>query len=60
MAPEQIRQIRIDMDLSIRAFADKLGVNKTTVVHWEQGRHQPKGMALRALERLAKGAAKKT
>ena len=58
MTPEQIKEIRQALGLSIRAFADRLGVNKASIVNWEQGHHQPKGMALKALERLAKRAAK--
>ena len=60
MKPEEILQLRKTTGLSIRAFADKIGVNKATVVHWEQGRHAPKGLALKALERMAKRVAKRS
>jgi len=58
MTPEEILQLRKTMGLSIRGFADRIGVDKSTIVNWEQGRHQPKGLALKALERLAKRAAR--
>jgi DNA-binding transcriptional regulator YiaG len=58
MDADQIRKLRENLDLSIRAFADKIGVDKNTVVHWEKNRHRPKGLYLKALERLAKRAAK--
>jgi len=59
MTADQIRKLREDLGLSIRGFADKIGVDKNTVVHWEKNRHNPKGLTLKALERLAKRAAKK-
>ena len=48
------------MGLSIRAFADKIGVNKATIVNWEQGRHTPKGLSLKVLERMAKRVSKQS
>ena len=42
MTSEEILQLRKKMGLSIRAFADKIGVNKATIVNWEQGRHTQK------------------
>ena len=58
MKPEEILQLRKSMSLSIRAFADKIGVNKATIVNWEQGRHTPKGLALKVLERMTKRVSK--
>ena len=59
MSQEQIKTLRNNTGLSIRAFAKKIGVDKMTVVHWEQGRHSPKGLSLKALERLEKRVAKR-
>jgi len=58
MTPDEIRQIRQNLELSQQRFADKLGVALSTVFRWEKGDSEPKGMSLRALERLAKRAAK--
>ena len=58
MKSEEILQLRKKMGLSIRAFADKIGVNKATIVNWEQGRRTPKGLALKELERMAKRVSK--
>ena len=58
MKSEEILQLRKKMGLSIRAFADKIGVNKATIVNWEQGRHVPKGLSLKVLERMAKRVSK--
>ena len=60
MKPEEILQLRKSMSLSIRAFADKIGVNKATIVNWEQGRHTPKGRALKVLERMEKRISKQS
>ena len=60
MKPEEILQLRKSMSLSIRAFADKIGVNKATIVNWEQGRHTPKGLSLKVLERMAKRVSKQS
>ena len=58
LAIETTLTLRKKMGLSIRAFADKIGVNKATIVNWEQGRHTPKGLSLKVLERMAKRASK--
>ena len=58
MKSEEILQLRKKMGLSIRAFADKIGVNKATIVNWEQGRHAPTGLALKVLECMAKRVSK--
>ena len=58
MTSEEILQLRKKMGLSIRALADKIGVNKATIVNWEQSRHRPKGLALKVLERMAKRVSK--
>ncbi|KKN03402.1 hypothetical protein LCGC14_1108090 [marine sediment metagenome] len=37
LSAAQIRQLRQDKGWSQQALADKLGVNRTTVVRWEAG-----------------------
>ena len=37
LTPTQIRQLRQDRGWSQQALADRLGVNRTTVVRWEAG-----------------------
>lgn len=37
MAPDELVEIRKRMDLSLRAFAERLGVGKSTVERWEKG-----------------------
>ena len=48
LTPTQIRQLRQERGWSQQALADKLGVNRTTVVRWEAGEVK----AIAALERL--------
>ena len=54
MTAKQIKSLRDSMDLSIRAFAKRVGVAHTTVVRWENGTNSPKGLQLEKLERLSK------
>ncbi len=56
---KQIKNLRDSMGLSVRAFAKRAGVAHTTVVRWENGTNNPKGLQLERLVRLAKRAAKK-
>ena len=37
LTPTKIRQLRQERGWSQQALADKLGVNRTTVVRWEAG-----------------------
>ena len=53
MDPKEIRELREYHDLSLRALAERLGVNKNTVLNWEKGRTSPRGPALEALRVLA-------
>ena len=58
MSPEEVKLLRQLYGLSLRAFAEKVGVAHTTIVRWENGSNRPKGLQLASLERLAKQAAK--
>jgi putative transcriptional regulator len=49
---QRIRQIRTDLKLSQRTFANVLGVSKKTVEAWEAGKNVPHGPAQRILDLL--------
>ncbi len=49
-----VARLRAYLGLSQEKFAEKLGVYVSTVRNWERGRHKPRGLSLRALERLTK------
>ncbi len=46
--------LRTRLGLSQEKFAKKLGVSVWTVGNWERSLNKPRGLSLRALERLAK------
>lgn len=53
MSPEQIKELRHRLgDISRRALAEMLGVDKRTVDRWEQGRGNPNCSAEKILESL--------
>ena len=47
-----IKKIREQIGLSQQAFADRLGVSFSTVNRWEQGRHVPNKITIKAIETL--------
>ncbi len=49
-----VARLRSDLGLSQEKFAKKLGVSVWSVSNWERGRQKPRGLSLRALERLRK------
>ncbi|MCZ6563304.1 MAG: helix-turn-helix transcriptional regulator [Deltaproteobacteria bacterium] len=49
-----VARLRAHLDLSQEKFAKKLGVSVSAVGKWETGVTKPRGLSLRALERLAK------
>ena len=51
---EEIKNIRLNLNLSQRAFAEALGVSPKTVEAWEAGINQPAGSASRIIEFLEK------
>jgi DNA-binding transcriptional regulator YiaG len=51
---DQIKAIRSSLGETTAAFGVRFAVSGRTVEDWEQGRHAPRGLALKALERLAK------
>ena len=59
MTAKQIRALRDSLALTQEKFAKRIGVHVITVSRWECAENAPRGMALKALERLAKRAATK-
>jgi len=49
-----VARLRSRLGLNQEKFAEKLGVSLSAVEKWEQGQHKPRGLSLRALERLRK------
>jgi len=47
-------RLRSRLGLNQERFAEKLGVSVSSVGKWETGQHKPRGLSLRALERLTK------
>ncbi len=47
-------RLRTRFGLTQEKFAKKLGVSASIVSNWERGINKPRGLSLRALERLAK------
>ena len=51
LTPTEIRQLRQDRGWSQQALADRLGVNRTTVVRWEMDEVKPLPALLGLLEK---------
>jgi putative transcriptional regulator len=47
-------RLRSRLGLNQEKFAKKLGVSMSSVEKWETGQHKPRGLSVRALERLTK------
>jgi len=54
MSGEQIRELRLRLGLTQEQFARVVGVTFTTVNRWERDWNTPRGLSLRALERVAR------
>lgn len=54
IVPEKIVALRTQLGLRSSHLARRLRVNPSTVMHWEAGHHQPRGLGLRALRALAR------
>jgi len=54
LVSERVKELREKMGLTQEKFAARIGVHKITVSRWECGVITPRGMALKALERLFK------
>ena len=51
---EKVKTLRYKLYLNQTEFADKLGVNFTTVNRWERGRNKPTFKAQAAIDKLCK------
>jgi putative transcriptional regulator len=49
---EQIKQIRLSNNLTIKTFASCMGVSQKTIESWEKGTNIPSGSSLRLLQIL--------
>ncbi len=49
-----VARLRSRLGLNQEKFAEKLGVSVSSIEKWESGRHKPRGLSVRALERLRK------
>ncbi len=49
-----VARLQSRLGLSQEKFAEKLGVSVSSVAKWETGWHKPRGLSVRALERLTK------
>jgi len=52
MNPDQIRQLRKELDLTQQQFAERLGVSFVTLNRWENGQSKPSAMGLTKLKEL--------
>ena len=60
MQGQEIRTLRNKLGLSQGAFAERVGVSKTIVWHWESGTRTPGETSLKRLAELAKSSSKKS
>ncbi|MBN1489764.1 MAG: helix-turn-helix domain-containing protein [Phycisphaerae bacterium] len=58
-SPGYITRLREGLALTQRAFGERVGVDKMTVSRWERGAMRPSDEALRAIEKLRKGAVRR-
>ena len=52
MSPEQIRQLRKELELTQQQFAERLGVSFVTLNRWENGQSKPSAMGQTKLKEL--------
>jgi putative transcriptional regulator len=52
LTKEEIKQIRLNNNLTLKSFASCLGVSQKTVESWENGTNLPSGASLRLLQIL--------
>lgn len=47
---EQVKRIRLDVNMTQRVFAEYMGVSVKTVEAWESGRNTPSGSSARLMQ----------
>ena len=53
LTPNDIKQIRADLRLTAKQFADRLGISIDTVFAWESGRRHPTYRRMIDINKLA-------
>jgi len=53
---EEIREIRLSNNLTLKTFAQCMGVSRKTVESWERGENSPSGSSVRLFQLLEKNA----
>ena len=51
MTPQEIKQTRLDLKLTQKEMAAKIGCSIRSIQNWEQGERKPSGVAVAAMER---------
>jgi DNA-binding transcriptional regulator YiaG len=54
MDSNDVREIRLSMNLTQEEFAHRLGVTLCTVSRWENNKTSPSRLALKQIQRLSK------
>lgn len=54
MTSEEIKQLRKRLNMTQEELANKLGVSRQTVYHWEKNQKRPSRLAKKQLARLSK------
>lgn len=52
MDPKEIRLLRKKLNLTLKEFADKVGVNIMTIYRWETGRNSPTPFLEKVLKKI--------
>ena len=53
---EELKDIRLKNNLTLKTFADCLGVSQKTVESWERGENKPSGASIRLFQLLEQDA----
>ena len=51
---DELKKIRLNNNLTLKTFADCLGVSQKTVESWERGENKPSGSSIRLFQILEK------
>ncbi len=54
MRPQEIKALRLGLELTQVEFANKIGVCFATVNRWENGHKKPTGLSVKVLENINK------